>query len=387
MAREMPPESSMTSSPEVLLIEDEPGLVMTLTDLLANQGYQVRSAQDGLQGFELASHGAFDLIILDIMLPGRNGLDVCKGLRQQGVQTPIIMLTARGEERDRVLGLDLGADDYLAKPFSAGELLARIRTALRHREEWVREGVQLDRELRMAADVQQRLLPQTYPLVKTLDYAGFCRPAQRIGGDYYDFLVPAAGTLGLVVADVSGKGMSAALLMASVHACVRTHAPVFGDQSGRVVAECNRLFFEITNQERFATLFYAVYDDVGRRFTYASAGHETAFLARRGAASIEDCTYLRSMTAPVGLFPEIPASSETVELEPGDWLAIFSDGIPDALNARQEEFGRERVQSVFLRHRGRSAEGMSAAILAEIKKYVGGESQFDDMTLIVARVV
>ncbi len=377
----------MPSSPEVLLIEDEPGLVMTLTDLLASQGYQVKNVEDGIRGFQLASQGAFDLIILDIMLPGRDGFDICKGLRREGVQTPIIMLTARGEERDRVLGLDLGADDYIAKPFSAGELLARIRAALRHRKEWGREGVQLGREIRMAAEVQQRLLPQTRPPTQTLDYAGFCQPAQRIGGDYYDFLVPAAGKLGLVVADVSGKGMSAALLMASVHACIRTHAPVFGDQSGRVVAECNRLFFEATDPERFATLFYGVYDDVSRRLTYASAGHETAFLARRGATSPEDCTCLRSATTPVGLFPEIPVWSQAVELEPGDWLTIFSDGIPDALNWRQEEFGAKRLLEALLRHRSQNAEGVSQAVLAEVNQHVGDEAPFDDMTLIVARVM
>ncbi len=377
----------MSSSPEVLLIEDEPGLVLTLTDLLASHGYQVKNAEDGMRGFELARQGGFDLIILDIMLPGRNGFDVCKGLRRLGVQTPIIMPTARGEERDRVLGLDLGADDYITKPFAPSELLARIRAALRHRRDWVREGVHVDQELRMAAEVQQRLLPQTRLPMKNLDYAGFCQPAQGIGGDYFDFLTPAAGKLGLVVCDVSGKGMAAALLMASLHACLRNQAVLHGDQTGRAVAECNRLFFEVTNQERFATLFYAVVDDGARRCAYSSAGHETAFLVRKLAGSVKDCVCLSSLTAPVGLFPELPPSTQTLELEPGDWLAIFSDGIPDALNPAQEVFGTERLLDVLLRHRSLSAEAMGREILAEVKNHVGSEPPFDDMTLIVAHVL
>ena len=116
---------------QILLVEDEPGLVLTLTDLLLSEGYQVESASDGLEGFNLAGEGRFDLIILDAMLPGKNGFDICRDLRKLNVNTPIIMLTARGQVIDKVLGLNLGADDYLTKPFEPLELLARIEAMLR----------------------------------------------------------------------------------------------------------------------------------------------------------------------------------------------------------------------------------------------------------------
>jgi two-component system alkaline phosphatase synthesis response regulator PhoP len=116
---------------KILLVEDESGLVLTLTDLLASEGYQVETAEDGQLGFELALRGEFDLIILDVMLPGKNGFDVCCELRQRGVQTPILMLTARGQVVDKVAGLKLGADDYLTKPFEPPELLARLEALLR----------------------------------------------------------------------------------------------------------------------------------------------------------------------------------------------------------------------------------------------------------------
>jgi two-component system alkaline phosphatase synthesis response regulator PhoP len=115
----------------LLLVEDEPGLVMTLTDRLLAEGYEVDSATTAPQGLELASNGGFDAILLDVMLPGGNGLDVCRTLRQRGVQTPILMLTAKGQVVDRVVGLKLGADDYLVKPFEMAELLARIEALLR----------------------------------------------------------------------------------------------------------------------------------------------------------------------------------------------------------------------------------------------------------------
>ena len=115
----------------VLIIEDEPGLVLTLTDLLTSEGYEVESATDGTSGLRLATEGAFDLILLDVMLPGKNGFDVCRDLRARDVTTPVIMLTARGQVIDKVLGLKLGADDYLTKPFEPMELLARMEAMLR----------------------------------------------------------------------------------------------------------------------------------------------------------------------------------------------------------------------------------------------------------------
>jgi two-component system alkaline phosphatase synthesis response regulator PhoP len=115
----------------VLVIEDEPGLVMALTQRFCSEGYEVEAANDGEQGLALGLSESFDVIVLDLMLPRRNGFDVCRDLRQQGISTPIIMLTARGQVVDRVVGLKLGADDYLTKPFAMMELLARVEALLR----------------------------------------------------------------------------------------------------------------------------------------------------------------------------------------------------------------------------------------------------------------
>ena len=121
----------MNTKRRILLVEDEPSLVMTLGDLLASEGHQVRTISDGQEGFEVACRHDFDLLILDVMLPNKNGFDICREVRARGVQTPILMLTARGQVIDKVLGLKLGADDYLTKPFDAMELLARVEALLR----------------------------------------------------------------------------------------------------------------------------------------------------------------------------------------------------------------------------------------------------------------
>jgi two-component system alkaline phosphatase synthesis response regulator PhoP len=130
----------MTVSPRVLLIEDEPGLRLTLSDRLMNDGYAVDTAADGEAGLSQASTGAYDLIVLDVMLPRMNGFDVCREVRQRGVRTPILMLTARGQVVDRVVGLKLGADDYLTKPFETIELMARLEALLRRTQAGAQPG-------------------------------------------------------------------------------------------------------------------------------------------------------------------------------------------------------------------------------------------------------
>mgnify|MGYP003348984570 CR=1 FL=1 len=138
----------MATRRRLLLVEDEPGLVMTLSDRLIAEGYDVESATDARSGLEIAVAGPFDAILMDVMLPGGNGFDICRTLRQQGIQTPVLMLTARGQVVDRVVGLKLGADDYLIKPFSPGELAARARSVLRRSQPTpkrsARQGVVID---------------------------------------------------------------------------------------------------------------------------------------------------------------------------------------------------------------------------------------------------
>jgi CheY-like chemotaxis protein len=245
--------------PRILVVEDEPQLALGLEDDLKLEGYEVEVARDGQTATERALSQPFDLVILDVMLPRKDGFEVCRELRGAGLRGPIILLTAKTQESDKVLGLDLGADDYVTKPFSPRELRARIRTILRQRGDTRSQHSYLEQEISLAAAVQQRLFPRLSPRLATLDYVGFCQPARGMSGDYFDFLDLAPGRLGLVVGDVSGKGISAAFLTAFLHASIRTHAPLLGNCCGQVVAKVNALLYEATEAERFATLFYAVY--------------------------------------------------------------------------------------------------------------------------------
>ncbi len=391
----------------ILIVEDEPGIAFGLESDLQTEGYEVAIVGDGAEAVRRARAEAFDLILLDVMLPNKDGFEVCRELRQTGLPTPIVMLTAKTDEFDKVLGLDLGADDYVTKPFSPRELRARIRAALRHQPGRVSQSADLEGQLRVASEVQQRLFPQLRPPLATLDYVGFCQPARGMSGDYYDFLDLSPGKLGLLVADVVGKGIPAALLMASVHASIRTHAPLFGDRCGEVLAQLNTLLYEATDAGMFATVFYGVYDGQSRVLTYANAGHEAPLLLRVAAApdappdeavassaAVEGekrtrltCLRLDSRTPPVGLLPTLPALQMSLQLVPDDWLLVFTDGITEALNEKGEEFGRERLLAAIARNLHRTADEMRDAILAQLGGHSRGLPQSDDVTLIAAHVL
>jgi serine phosphatase RsbU (regulator of sigma subunit) len=367
--------------PKILVVEDEPNIALGLEDDLRLEGYDVEVLGNGAAASRRAREYAFDLILLDVMLPGMNGFEVCRELRRCHLSTPIILLTARVQEDDRVRGLDLGANDYVAKPFLRRELLARVRNQLRHVQETRDDQKLFDQELRAACDVQQRLLPQCQPVVPGLDYAGLCQPARGVSGDYYDFIPLSRGRVALLVADVCGKGMPAALLGASLHAAIRAFAPAAGLECGEMLAQVNRLLFQNTAPERFVTVFYGVYDAATGTLTYANAGHCPPLLVRNSS-----CLRLDSLTAPVGLFSTIDPAERSIFLLPDDWLLIASDGISEACNAAGEDFGEGGLLTLLKNTNPIAAAEFCRLAVASACRFADGPAA-DDMTLIAAHLL
>ena len=237
-------------------------------------------------------------------------------------------------------------------------------------------------ESEMARQVQNRLLPQRAPVMRTLDYAGACIQARSVGGDYYDFLDLGAGRIALVLGDVSGKGMPAALLMASLQATIRTHCTAGLEDLAAMMRQANKLLYESTAPQHFVTLFVAEYDDPSRRIRYVNCGHNPPILLKsRG------CVQRLPATACVlGAFPQWECTVEELTLEAGDMIALFTDGVTEAANHEGEEFGDERLIAVLSEHRAQSAATILEATTHVVQAF-GGSDQSDDLTLIIARVV
>jgi len=235
-------------------------------------------------------------------------------------------------------------------------------------------------ELEIAKQVQARLFPQTLPPVKTLDYAGTCIQARQVGGDYYDFLDLGRERLGLVIGDIAGKGIAAALLMANLQANLRSQCAIALDQPQRFLESVNQLFFENTDDSAYATLFFAEYHDIVRRLRYVNCGHLSALVLRHDGA----LERLRSTGTVLGLFKQWDCSIGECQLLPGDTLALYTDGVTESSNERDEEFGEQRLAEALERHRGMPASGVVSSIVDEVHKFSPRE-QHDDITLIVAK--
>ena len=235
-------------------------------------------------------------------------------------------------------------------------------------------------ELEIAMQVQARLFPQRLPPMRTLEYAGACVQTRRVGGDYYDFLDLGQERLGLVIGDIAGKGMPAALLMANLQANLRGQCAIAVDQPERFLQTVNRLFFESTADNAYATFFYSEFDDRAGRLRYANCGHLPALVVRHGGG----VERLGPTASVLGLFSTWECRTAELSLSAGDLLAIYTDGITEAFDANDDEFGEDRLIEALHMHRDLPADDLVAAIYDGVRRF-SPQEQRDDMTVIVAR--
>jgi sigma-B regulation protein RsbU (phosphoserine phosphatase) len=240
----------------------------------------------------------------------------------------------------------------------------------------------LERELQVAHEVQASFLPQETPQVPGWEFVARWRPAREVAGDYYDFILGSEGQLGLVIADVAGKGMPAALFMVLTRSIVRASlARASSPADG--IAHVNQLICADSATGMFVTLFYALLDPVTGEFTYVNAGHNPPLLCKKGDR--DPLTRLTRTGMALGIIEDAPFEQRTVALHPGDFILFYTDGVTDAIDAQEREFGMQRLQRVILDHRHASASGMVAGLEQAIDDFVGPTVPFDDIAIVVIR--
>jgi sigma-B regulation protein RsbU (phosphoserine phosphatase) len=239
----------------------------------------------------------------------------------------------------------------------------------------------LNREVEIAREVQERLFPQKLPPIAGLDYAGHCLPALGVGGDYYDFLALPKGALGVAIGDVSGKGIAAALMMASLQASLRSEATRAPENLAAAVANVNRLVYEASASNRYATFFYGQYDPARCRFDYVNAGHNSPMLIQHTGTVIR----LEPGGTVIGLIENADYVQGSVEICPGDILVAFTDGISEAMNLDDEEWGEDRLLEASSTSRAATAQELLEQLFEAATQFAGAAPQHDDMTLVVLR--
>jgi sigma-B regulation protein RsbU (phosphoserine phosphatase) len=247
----------------------------------------------------------------------------------------------------------------------------------------VKEKEKLEAELEIARHVQSQLFPKEVPKLKTLELTGVCKPARVVSGDYYDFIPVNSQSTAIVIGDISGKGISAALLMASLQSALHAQLKMGANGSlstATLVDRLNRQLYESTPPEKYATFYCGLYDDQTGLLAYTNAGHLAPIVIRQ-----EQVLRLESNGMVVGMFPDVPYEQNVIQLQSGDLLIAFTDGVTECENREGEQFGEERLTSLLVRHRERPLEEIASAITDAVHNWSGDVDGQDDTTILLAR--
>ncbi|MDB4883114.1 MAG: hypothetical protein JWL95_1880 [Gemmatimonadetes bacterium] len=383
-----------SSGSTILVVDDNELNRDLLSRRLRRDGHTVVVAEHGREALDRVAAEPFDLVLLDIMMPGLTGYEVLEQLKGNPAlrHIPVVMITANTEEESIVRCLSLGAEDHLPKPFNASILRARVGSSLAKKKLHDRERIHarsLERELEIGREIQTGFLPDALPAPAGYEIAAHFRPARQVAGDFYDGFVLPDGRIALVLADVCGKGVGAALFMALFRTLLRAlAAPQFAAASSpaagllATVRATNDYIAETHGHANmFATVFFAVLDPASGAIEYVNAGHELPVLVCAAGG-------VRGRLAPtgpaVGLMPDLEFVVGTDRLAAGETLFAFTDGVTDARDPTDVALGEDRLLALL----GTAADTVAALLAridAALSAHIGDATQFDDVAMLAVR--
>ena len=375
------------AAPRVLIADDHDDVLVALRLLLKSEGYQVTAVSSPDAAIKALEAQPFDAVLIDLnytrdTTSGLEGLELLSRIRALNRAVPVSARTAWGSIELAVDAMRTGLDDFIQKPWDNAQLLDHLRLQLQNgqvRRQERGNAVHYSQELAGAREIQRNLLPPALPVVPGVTLEAFWAPAGEVGGDFYDTAALDASTLWLGMGDVEGKGLSAALLMASVHGLMRASSTQLAPS-----ALCTAINDELcsrTTAGRFVTFFYCTYDVKRHRLVYVNAGHTPPCLVQADG----NATWLAPGGPVLGVFPHSRFEQAEVQLRRGDRLVLFTDGITESRSEDGCEFGEERLLHLAVQSRHASARDMHRTILGAARAHAG-DTFTDDATLIVMAV-
>jgi sigma-B regulation protein RsbU (phosphoserine phosphatase) len=369
----------------VLIVDDVKANVDILVQALSGD-YKLSVALGGRQAMEAVDRNPPDLILLDIVMPDIDGYEICRRLRAAPStrELPIMFLSSLEDVKDKARGFEVGGNDYLTKPFEILEVKARVNSLLKAKSYADAVKAAAERDLRIAREIQIGLLPANVPAQiegTGLDVDAALVPAQFVGGDLFEVLRLGPDRVLVAVGDVSGKGIPAALFMAVAMTLLRSLARQ-GYPPDVVLRRLNDELLEQNPRGMFVTLQCMVFDLARRTVTCASAGHHAAVRVVPGQTPVPVFTTSGRV---LGLMPSEDITSETIELQQGETLVLFTDGVSEAFDTNQELFGEERLVSELQCATSRTARETTHGVLEAVRRHAEGAKQSDDITVLSVR--
>ena len=382
---------------KILSVDDELDLELLLTQYFRRKirkgEYEFHFAHNGLEALTmLLKEKDFDIILSDINMPEMDGLSLLTKINEmQRPSMKCIMVSAYGDMGNIRQAMNNGAFDFATKPIDLDDLSVTIEKAIEQinfikamqQEHMQLESIKSD--LAVASEIQQAILPRIFPPfpenAQEIDIAASMNAAKDVGGDFYDFFRIDDDHISFVIADVSGKGVPAAIFMAVSRTLIRATG-IRGVTPSECITYCNSLLVEESVNCMFVTAFYGIYNLRTGEVTYTNAGHNPPYVVKADG-SIHRLPITKNVL--VGFVEEFQYTEDTVQLEHGDTLLLYTDGVTEAINSKCEEYGSERLKAVLARHAQSGCQEMIDAVKADVKAFAGEEEQSDDITLLAIK--
>ena len=380
------------STYKILVVDDEPDVdplvLQRMRRDIRSRKYEFVFAHNGVEAVELLNKDEdIDMVISDINMPQMDGLTLLEQISEINPNIHSIIVSAYGDMKNIRTAMNRGAFDFVTKPLDFGDLRVTIERTLHHMEEW-REAlssrdklVALQNELNVASGIQQSILPTVFPSRDDYQIYASMEPARNVGGDFFDVVRLEDDRVGLAIADVSDKGVPAALFMMSSRTWMKG-AAISSPEPGTVLGEVNALLHEDNDTQMFVTVLYAVYNPETGEFTYASGGHDAPLLVHSDGSS-----ELLPLTGGIalGIVSDLAYGQNSVVLDHGETLVLYTDGVTEAMNGEGEQFGIERLRKVFSGRAPKDANEAAHKVFEAVNTFADGAAQSDDITCLTLR--
>jgi sigma-B regulation protein RsbU (phosphoserine phosphatase) len=377
------------SKPVILAVDDTPENLDVVKGILSSD-YAVKAAINGPIALKIAEKHQPDLILLDVMMPGMDGYEVCQKLKEnpETSDIPVIFVTAMDQTSNEARGFSLGAADYIFKPVNPPILKARVKThlALKQSIDELSQAYgiikqqkdRMEEELNIGRDIQMSMLPLEFPEREEFSIDALLHPAREVGGDFYDFFFINEEELALVVGDVSGKGVPAALFMAVTKSVIKTRA-IDDPSPASIVTRVNDEMSEDNPSSMFVTLFIAICNVRTGECRYTNAGHNPPYVLRHGG----QLETLPQRHGPIiGAMEDLAYKESVIELGKGDQLFVFTDGVTEAMNKLEQLYSEQRLEQHLENSMGASVETLISGTLKSVENFADGAEQADDITML-----
>jgi len=374
---------------KILVVDDEPDLepliLQRMRRNIRSGRYRFVFARNGIEALQrLGEQEDIDMVLSDINMPQMDGLTLLEQIPKVDPNIRSVIISAYGDMKNIRTAMNRGAFDFVTKPLDFKDLRHTIERTLKHLIEWRSalasrdQLVMLQNELDVASKIQQSILPTRFPTTNNYDVFGAMEPARNVGGDFYDIFMLESGHIGLAIADVSDKGVPASLFMMSSRTLLKGTA-IGIPEPGHVLGDVNDLLYEDNDAAMFVTVIYAAYSPDSGRITYANGGHNPPLIVHTDGTStlLKPIGGLALGVAPGMMFPQ-----DTIQLAPNETLVLYTDGVTEAMDADDEEFGVERLQAIFAGAPPSGAREATEAIFHAVHAFAGDTPQSDDITCL-----